>query len=452
MRSLAALACLSAVLFVAACSSSPDTSAGTGGGPETTSPTASGTTGTGQGGLGGKAGTGGEAGAGGAGGGVQSPLAGLMPREVLIDNDSTSVLKAPKVMPITYDNDANRADIEAFVPNFAQSAAWTDETAEYGVGALTLATPRHIAGNAPLAPTDDDVTALLTANLGDATSPWGIPDRNTIYAFFFPDGTIENGGDGLVCCTDDDGYHSSFQVGNVEVPYAVLCQCPTFDGPNITNLEQLTVVAAHEIVEAVTDSFYDDPGYAQADDDHAVWSYVTGGELADMCEYADTTFWTPPDMKYMVQRTWSNKAAAAGHDPCVGDPTKPYYQAFPEESDAVSIAYSSYIGTPCAPWKTVGTTIAMGATGMVTLDIHADAPSGPFNFSLQDWNYIGNCGPALLDFTVPSAPVKDGDKIQVSIKVLGQDPNLGAAEAYQVTLSPVSGNGPSTYNYGLVGQ
>ena len=31
----------------------------------------------------------------------------------------------------------------------------------------------------------------------------------------------------------------------------------------------------------MTDSFYDDPGYAQADDDHAVWSYVTGGELAE---------------------------------------------------------------------------------------------------------------------------------------------------------------------------
>ena len=36
--------------------------------------------------------------------------------------------------------------------------------------------------------------------------------------------------------------------------------------------------------------------------------------------------------------------------------------------------------------------------------------------------------------------------------VLAQDPNLGNGETFVVNTSPVSGNGPTTYYFGLIGQ
>ena len=105
------------------------------------------------------------------------------------------------------------------------------------------------------------------------------------------------------------------QIGHTTIAYAIVAACPNqdFDGSGITNDQQITIAASHEIVEAATDPFPDyNPAYVQTDDAHAIWTYVTGGEVGDMCEFADTFAWTPSDMTHTIQRIFSNAAASAG--------------------------------------------------------------------------------------------------------------------------------------------
>jgi len=265
---------------------------------------------------------------------TETSFGARMPQVVRLD-PSRSVLTSPTVVPITWDNDAHRSDIEAFYGDYAASKAWGTQTAEYGVGALGVAAPHHLSGSAPAAPTDSDIQNLLRQNLG---ATWGAPDAQAIYAFLFPSGSMVDDGTGAKCCTDFDGYHGDVVAGGVDVVYSVVCGCPGFDGSGVSDVDQITVAAAHETVEAATDPYYDNPGWAQTDDAHAVWTFATDGELADLCEFVDAAFWTPPDMTHAIQRIWSNRAAAAGHDPCVGAPTEPYYQTIPDQGDAITRA------------------------------------------------------------------------------------------------------------------
>jgi hypothetical protein len=359
-------------------------------------------------------------------------LGELMPQ--VLQLASNSVLKSPKVVAVTWDNDTHRSDIEALFPQYAASKAWTAQTSEYGVGALTVGTPIHLSGNAPASLTDK----------GDLFGGAVQPEAGVLYGFFVPVGTTVDDGTGSKCCTDYDGYHADAAVGSLDVPYFIACACPMFDGPNIGDLQQLTTVAGHELVETVTDPFQN--GFGQTDDAHAIWTIVSDGEVADLCQFNDTTYWQPSDMSYTVQRTWSNRAAAAGHDPCVGDPATPYYQAIPLATDPVTLT-----APQSSPWQTQGLKVAMGATGTLRLRIYADAAAGPFTITIDDYNSTWLNGTKLLSFTVPATPVASGDELEATVAVLGQDPSLGAAEAYVVTTTPVAG-GLSTQYFGVVGQ
>ena len=372
-------------------------------------------------------------------------LGALMPR--LVTSNPTAILATPKVTAITYDNDTNRSSIEAFFGALAASSVFAAQAAEYGVGALAVGTPRHLAGNAPATITDAAITQILTANLTGSTPAWGSPDPDTVYSFFFPSGTILDDGSGSLCCTDYDGYHYDVSVGGVDVAYAIQCTCPGFDGTGITDLQQLTVVADHELVEAVTDPHpATTVGYGDTDDAHVVWSYITGGENADLCAFADTAYLlTPASLGYAIQRSWSNVAVMAGHDPCVPEATLPYYQAVPDQSDTITVSPSG------GPIASKGTKVARNTPGSITLHVLADDPSaGPFTITVEDVNSSFFGRSPLLTFTQPTGTYHLGDTLTVPVTVSASDPGLGAAEAYYVKTAPASG--PATYFYALVGQ
>src|SRR5262249_10856847 len=162
-------------------------------------------------------GSGGRGNGGSSSGGIADP-AGLGMRMPRVVKGSGSVLVSPKVVPITYDGDPHRADIEAFAPQFAKSKAWAAQTLEDGVGPLTVGAPLHIASAAPSKITDAELQKILTDNLSGNSPAWGAPDPQTIYAFFFPKGSVVDDGSG-VSCDVFDGYHYDVVVGNVDVAY-----------------------------------------------------------------------------------------------------------------------------------------------------------------------------------------------------------------------------------------
>jgi hypothetical protein len=372
---------------------------------------------------------------------LPSTLGEGMPQ--VIRQDPGGVIASPKVVVATWANDPYRSDIEAFYTAYAASPQWAAQTSEYGVGALTVLPPIHLSGNAPAVYEDTDIQALLASNLGPS-APWGPPDSSTVYTFVIPE-TVSfdqaNGG----CCGYYGGYHADAMVGGVDVSYAILCECPdgTLSG---TTKDGLTDTASHEMIEAVTDAFPINgaQGYTAPGPAFAGWIYASSGEIADLCEFADTAFWKPPMLGYEVQRTWSNAAAAAGHDPCVSDGMTPYYQTIPA-TDA-TIPFSG--GEPFSSTVT-GFAIPIGKTAWVPMRAFADGSTGPLVVELID--YSGMFGSSTLAFSPQTITVQPGDTFHIAITALDVDWSVGGnLEVFQINTRRADNIGPTTYFYGTI--
>ncbi len=377
-----------------------------------------------------------------------------------VQQNGSDILAHPKIMVISYADDGSNGSACALAASqFAASPAWGEMTAEYGVVDLTAAAPQQITGDIPATLSDSTLNAMLAANLGDGAS-WGTADPSTIYAFVIPSTTAydDASGSGVPCCgtAGYPGYHYNAIVGSADVPYAVLCECP--DVPGETSLQQLTSTLAHQTVDAATDPRTDangnPTGYAYVQPDDVAWEFGTDIELADMCQYAQTQLWTDaPGMTFAIQRSWSNAAAAAGTDPCVGDGTAPYYQAIPDAPDADTIDVIIDGSQPYAVTTQLDK-IAVGATGTVTMHLYAsEASSGPYSVNVVD---LSGEFPPLLDIIGPFGTFMPGDAVTFQVKVNHANPAVlsATAEPYAIITAPAAGSaaGPQTYAYGLIGQ
>src|SRR5271155_4938030 len=71
-----------------------------------------------------------------------------MPQVVRQSPAAGSVLTAPVLVPVTYANDANRADMETFVHALADSDYFGTVTGQYGVGKPTVGTVVELTSSA----------------------------------------------------------------------------------------------------------------------------------------------------------------------------------------------------------------------------------------------------------------------------------------------------------------
>jgi hypothetical protein len=423
LRSIVGISGAAIALLLGACSSG-DAATPTGGTTTKAVTTTSSSTSSSAGGAGGGVSEGGasaggagggahEGGAGGAGAGPFTPAPhGDLPSAV---DEGGKVLKKPSVQAIYYAGDGFAADVDGFLQELTTTTFWAETTSEYGVGPLTVKPSITRADAAPKALTDDALVAELQKGLG---GDWGKADPSTIYLFVVPNGTsLDSGG---LCCQDFDGYHAQASVGGFAVPYAVVCGCPGMDGPGVDDLGQITVAASHELVEAATDPLPNsDPAYGSTDDAHAIWTVITGGELADLCEYDDDAFVRPEGSKYMVQRSWSNAAAKAGHEPCVPS-NGTFFQAVPAQTDDVTIDFYG-------AWKTKGVKVAAGQKRTIDLALFSDDATAPFDVTVYDYSsdYMG--GPKRLALSLDQAKGKNGDVLKLTIDALSLDPDTKSA-------------------------
>jgi hypothetical protein len=353
------------------------------------------------------------AGAGGAGQLAEDP-------PLVIDNGG-SVLTTPKIQVIVYAEDPMAADSYAMVQELAATATWSQQTSEYGVGPLTVLPVISIAGTPPTTLNDNDGTITpfeqtLITNTSGADPIWGAADPNTIYMFQLPKGTdISSGGD---CCVDFLGYHWQVPVGSINVSYGISCDCGEVMGSPLTALEWITTTLSHEAVEAATDPFPNTSlAWSGNDNDHLAWSVATGGEIADMCEFNADSNYVPPGAKYMVQRSWSDKASKAGANPCVPvPPTGPFFNSVPVLTDTVSI---NAFGTPTS---SKGVIIPVGTTKTIDVKLEAQAPtSGPWTVSAFDLNYYLTGANPYLKLTLDKSTGSDGDVLHLTIESLKAD-------------------------------
>jgi len=152
----------------------------------------------------------------------------------------------------------------------------------------------------PAGTTIDEATVLqpyLSSLIDGGLVP--APDPNMMYVVHLP-GTVQVHGIYGTTCVDDCAYHFFYNKGGSEVRYAVipdqnsgpcstLPRCPLALAP----FDRLTIVASHELVEAVTD-----PEFGPGWNDNSPGC----GEIGDICR-------GQPGMAagYVVQLEWSNK-------------------------------------------------------------------------------------------------------------------------------------------------
>jgi hypothetical protein len=356
------------------------------------------------------------------------------------------VLAAPRIQPIAYPDDPDLADMEAFLQELTRTSYWSDTTSQYGVGPLTVLPPIVRSAPAPATLRDSQIQADLATNTTGSSPAWGLASAGTVYLFLLPPQTIaDDDSFGTTGCKEFDGYHREAILGGEgSIPYAVGCACPGYDGPAVTDLQERTVAVSHELTEAATDPFLQTgPAWAEEDDAHIVWTFVTGGELADLCELDPDANLIPPGGTYMVQRSWSNAAAAAGEIPCVPlSGPGPYFASAPILPDTLAIpAGGSTLSTP-------GVKIPAGGTRTVDVDLWSDGPtSGPWTVSARDASAM-TMGTGALELTLDRSTGQDGDTLHLTIQVIKADTTLGA-EPFIVTSSL---NGQTSLWMAFVGQ
>jgi hypothetical protein len=359
-------------------------------------------------------------------------------------------LAHPRIVPVFYEGDALMGTVLGFLTKLTTSMYWFGATAEYGVGSLVITAPVVVPGTPPASMTDAEIQALILAHLNgegadagtDGGGAWPTPDTDTIYAIYFAEKT-SIAFDGITSCTDFAGYHDEVTFAGGTTSYAVLPRCAAFALlPGRGTLDILTVATSHELAEAATDPFpFTNAAYAGADDYGSGWSEVTvGGEIGDMCVLEPSSFYTPADLGFMVQRVWSNASAGGSHDPCAPVPAGDvYFSALPDLSK-VEMTPGNYLD---------GVQVSPGGSAKVTLHLFSDAKTaGPWDLSVTEAGEVGTRIPPdplhQLSFSLERPTGANGESVLLTIH---RKPLAGDEKASGLAFQITSTLGSASHSY-----
>jgi hypothetical protein len=331
------------------------------------------------------------------------------------------ILAHPRIVPVFYEGDPLRATVSSFLGKLTTSTYWAGATLEYGVGPLVVTAPATVPGTPPTSLTDSDIQDLVRAHLNGETSDggvdgggaWPTPDTDTVYALFFAE-TTRIAFDGVTSCTDFAGYHSEVTFAGGTTSYAVLPRCAAFPLlPGKGALDILTVGTSHELAEASTDPFpFTNPAFLTADRAGSGWSQATvGGEIGDMCVLEPSSFITPKDLGFLVQRVWSNANALEGRDPCAPvPPGEVYFNAVPDLTKT-EMKSGTYVQ---------GIRVVPGGSTTTELHLFSQAgTAGPFTIAASEAGELATRIPPdplhQLSFSLDRATGENGDTLKLTI-------------------------------------
>ena len=300
-----------------------------------------------------------------------------------VKNNGGPTLAAPVIVTVTWSTDPDASSYNAFGDAIGGSSYWHAINSEYGVGPATSGTANHVSITTALPATlaDTDLDKMVTANAGTS---WPAYTSNTIYVLYLPPGqSLTYLGQDI--CGQAGGYHTETQTGNFS--YAVLPHCGNSQASDIE------YSASHELDEAATDPHpLTNVAYYGFDDNHYAMTFFNQfqTELGDACEFFQSAY-DPTDFSpYTVQRQWSNKSAAAGHDWCVPLLGEPMYGTTMLASSKQDIISLSLGGTPI---QSKGFKLALNESRTFPIGFFSDQPtSGPWTIDVQ-----GGMGESLPD-------------------------------------------------------
>jgi hypothetical protein len=370
------------------------------------------------------------------------------------------VLRNAKIVTITFESDdpSNVQTIESFTDQLAHGKYWSDTTSEYGVGPFTSNPSLHVhipASDMPRftngntkdsdgnfstqkALLDTDLVSHLFKHANDPSSGWPAPDSNTVYAVYVPKSIplvtriSDTPGqlDRMGACDSFEGFHDERvrRGSDGHFLYTIIDEA-CGEG----TIQETTDTASHELAESVTDPFASTDDTAALNGfDLVAWSIFQDRqeEIGDACEfYPDANVAPTKDFPFKVQALWSNKSAAAGHNPCIPDANGPYYNVIPLNMQDIDVVI---------PPKRTTTTHTRGfkiaenqKTGNFSLGLYSDADThGEWTVSA----YVGGTAENVVVDGTPdpskerrltvafgngqsTAKGKNGDKVDVTITV-----------------------------------
>jgi hypothetical protein len=282
------------------------------------------------------------------------------------------VLAAPKFQLLHYASDTGAGVADTMLSRIGATDYWSAATKEYGVGPATSLPAATLTSAAPATVDDADVRTWLKQKL-DAQDPvLAVPDDDTAYVFVLPP-TTKVTRKGAALCGLIGGYHDELTLANGRgVAYVVVPQCASFLG--MKGSDALTFILSHELVETSTDPY---PATAKSNtlgERDVVWQAMWGGEEAgDLCALTENAV-RLPDLDLLVQRTWSNAAARAGHAPCVPAAGAVGFGAAPVLPDGAIYGTS----------KVAMVALAVGASRTIDVQLFSEAPTADFTVAALD--------------------------------------------------------------------
>jgi hypothetical protein len=173
--------------------------------------------------------------------------------------------------------DPLRAQLDAFF-DFIVGSSLIDQLSEYNVTGYTIGHGSHVASlvvaqDPPATVDDAAIQTFVQSLVFNGSVP--AQDVNSLYFVFTPSGVVVTL-QGAASCQQFCGYHSSpdGQLFYAVVPYPDCAGCLFAS----TVFDSMTVVASHELCEAITDA---NPGTGWYDD--------ANGEIGDICEGSNKT-------------------------------------------------------------------------------------------------------------------------------------------------------------------
>ena len=357
----------------------------------------------------------------------------------LVNQANGKVLATPKLYLVVYPGYAHTANLQTFAQALGKTPYWTATTQEYGVGAIDYAGMKELTETAPAKITDTEVASFIGSKI--TSGELGTPDTSTIYAIFYPETTTISSSSGGIgggtSCSSFGGYHSDTTLTvdgkAANYAFAVLPTCASFG--NLTGIDGLTGAASHELIEAVTDPFPStrmgaDSAFATVDSDHFIWNIFGGTEAGDLCAQEADAFAKLSGFDFTVQRTWSNKAAKAGHNPCVPAAASAYFQSGPVQNDDVMFTLPPNFGGGDVATK--GVTIPVGKSKAIEVDLFSDGPtSGPWTVSAEDTLAKFGAG-ATLDFAWDRTTGVNGEKLHLTVTVKSASTAVPGAHPFTI--------------------
>jgi hypothetical protein len=322
------------------------------------------------------------------------------------------VLKDPVVVPVTWNIDPDRANAEQFAAGMGATAYWSAIASEYGIGPLRSGPVVHLSTPPPAMTTQDDIGKFVSAQFDTKAAGWPAPTPNMIVTLFYPQGTRIQEENGQFSCEGGSfGWHDDAPLAaGGRITYAVVPKCLTDENTGHSGFDVIASTAAHEWIEAATDPLpTSNVGLAVLDPDHLAFGQIFNTEVADLCTFDPTSVIRVPGLDFAVQRSWSNAAARAGHDPCVPAPAGAYF--FAEATLSSTVTFTDVDGNS-APTK--GISVPVGRDVTVDVLLVADGTVSDWEVSAVDEKEFLS-GTPQLSFTFDRTTGNAGDHLQMTI-------------------------------------